>query len=95
MSRNSYFKDYMTKYRAPNKKYKYCSHCGLKLPKYKKRFCCKSHREAFYKENDVLHTKMLKNNTIQVRVPDECEECGGPVIVDGDDVVCKKCGLVY
>jgi len=92
---NGYLKNYMSKYRSINKDNKYCAHCGIKLPKFKKRFCSKTHREAFYKQNDTLHQEVLKQATILKNIPLFCDECGGPVMIDGYDVVCKSCGLVF
>lgn len=93
--RRTYIRDYMAKYRVKKGGAKYCAHCGLKLPKHKKRFCSKSHRELFYKQNDTLHIEVLKDSRMERDIPIFCDECGGTIVIDGYDIVCKSCGLVY
>jgi hypothetical protein len=92
---NTYFRDYMSKYRSKNKDNKYCAYCGLKLPKYKKRFCSNTHKNLFYKQDEMLHGEVLKQATILPNIPLYCDECGAPIVIDKNDVVCSKCGLVF
>jgi len=92
---NSYFKDYMSKYRSINKGNRYCKYCGIKLPKFKQKFCSKTHREQYYKESDLIHSKVLKEAKLTIDYPLYCDECGAKIIIDGNDIVCSKCGLVF
>lgn len=85
---------YMRNYRAKNRRIEYCKYCGKVLPKYKKKFCSHTCRMDFQCLGETLREKTVKDATMPLYIPEKCEECGGRVKVDGNDVVCVDCGLV-
>lgn len=94
--KRDYYKDYMGGYRKAKKNEKYCFYCGIKLGKYKRRFCSRSHRELYYKRDRMLHENVVKTGVLPRGAPDYCDECGGKVILESNnEYVCTKCGLVY
>lgn len=88
------YNEYMRRYRAKSRKIEYCKYCGKILPKYKKRFCSYICRMDFINMGETPRDKIVKNATMELYIPNKCEECGGEVMVDGYDVVCVNCGLI-
>ena len=94
--KREYYKSYMSGYRGDKRKDKYCFYCGLKLGKYKKKFCNRSHRELYYKGEKKLHEDVVKDGRLPIFIPEYCDECGSKIVLERDgEHVCRKCGLVY
>jgi predicted nucleic acid-binding Zn ribbon protein len=70
---------------------KRCVVCGKQLGKYKRKYCSPS-CQKIAKQNDHINTNWY---TQEQYIPEVCEECGGQIIQDYHDIVCKDCGLVY
>jgi hypothetical protein len=86
-----YHRDYQRRIRLLDMENKVCVVCGGKLGKYKRKYC------GIECQKIAINSDHINTNWYEAEkyIPERCEECGGQIIQDEHDIVCKRCGLVY